>query len=102
MDSPATPSDPVGTFRTPPRILIPKLVRSRDGWKARATERKRQYRKEQIRSRDLANSRQRWKARARKAEQKLHDLQHELDIARTELEQTRGQLAQLQDEVKKN
>ncbi len=27
-------------FRTPPRILIPKSVRSRDAWKAKATSRK--------------------------------------------------------------
>ena len=60
MDSP-TETISASDFRTPPRILIPKLVRSRDQWKAKATARKRQYRQEKIHSRDLESSRERWK-----------------------------------------
>jgi len=56
MDSPTTTRS-ASNFSTPPRILIPKLVRSRDQWKAKATARKQQYRKEQIHSRDLKISR---------------------------------------------
>jgi hypothetical protein len=89
-------------FRTPPRILIPKLVSSRDKWKAKATARKRLYRKEKIHSRDLALSRQRWKDRAVAAEQKLQELQLQLQRSDADLTQTRSQLAQLQDESKKN
>ena len=89
-------------FLTPPRILIPKLVRSRDKWKAKATARKRQYRKEQIHSRDLSLSRARWKERALAAEQKLQDLQQQLQRTQADLAQARSQLAQLQDDSKKN
>ena len=90
------------TFRTPPRILIPKLVRSRDQWKAKAATRKRQYRQEKIRNRDLSLSRQRWKERAEAAAQKLQDLQEQLEAAQADLTQARSQLASLQDDAKKN
>ena len=89
-------------FRTPPRILIPKLVRSRDQWKAKATARKHQYRKEKIHSRDLQHSRQRWKDRALAAEQKLQELQQQLQRAEADLAGARSQIAQLQDDSKKN
>ena len=95
MDSPAEEMVPASDFRTPPRILIPKLVRSRDQWKVKAGERKRQYRKEQIRSRDLSISRERWKERALAAEQQLE--QTEANLA-----EARSQIAQLQDDAKKN
>jgi hypothetical protein len=100
MDS-STPTTPASDFRTPARILIPKLVRSRDQWKAKATTRKRQYRKEMIHSRDLELSRQRWKDRALAAEQKLLDLQQQLHSTQTELAQTRSELAQHHDDSKK-
>jgi hypothetical protein len=95
MDGPTEEMVPANDFRTPPRILIPKLVRSRDQWKAKAGERKRQYRKEQIRSRDLSISRERWKERALAAEQQL--AQKEADLA-----EARAQIAQLQEDAKKN
>jgi hypothetical protein len=101
MDS-STPTTPASDFRTPPRILIPKLVRSRDRWKAKATVRKRQYRKELIHSRDLELSRQRWKDRALAAEQKVLDLEQQLHSSQADLAQTRCELAQHQDDSKKN
>ena len=94
MDSPAT-TTPTNTFHTPPRILIPKLARSRDQWKAKATARKRQYRKEKIHSRDLEISRQRWKERAR-------DAQQQLQRAEADLAEARAQISQLQEDSKKN
>jgi len=45
-------------FQTPPRILIPKLVASRDGWKSKAGARKKALKAAQIRIRDLEASRQ--------------------------------------------
>jgi hypothetical protein len=89
-------------FRTPARILIPKLVSSRDKWKAKATDRKRLYRKEKIHSRDLELSRQRWKDRALAAEQKVLDLEQQLHSSQADLAQTRRELAQHQDDAKKN
>ena len=101
MDSPTKPMA-TSDFRTPPRILIPKLVSSRDKWKAKATARKRLYRKERIRSRDLAHSRQRWKDRALAAEQKLQELQQQQQRAEADLLQARSEIAQLQEDAKKN
>jgi hypothetical protein len=102
MDASAEKTAPASDFRTPPRILIPKLVRSRDNWKAKAAERKRQYRKQIIRSRDLALSRQLWKTRALDAEQKIQELQQQLLRAQTDLALAQSRLAQLQDDSKKN
>jgi hypothetical protein len=98
----STATTSASDFRTPPRILIPKLVRSRDRWKAKATTRKRQYRKEMIHSRDLELSRQRWKDRALAAEQKVLDLEQQLHSSQTDLAQARGELAQHHDDSKKN
>lgn len=46
-------------FQTPPRILTPKLLRSRDAWKVEATQRKAEREALQIRVRDLVASRAR-------------------------------------------
>ena len=51
-------------FQTPPRILIPKLLRSRDAWKVKATQRKAERKALQIRVRDLTASRARHRSRA--------------------------------------
>src|SRR5712664_3755189 len=62
------------TFQTPARILIPKLVASRAGWKGKAGERKRRLKAARIRVRDLEASRQRWHDRADAAELKADEL----------------------------
>ena len=59
MEGPETANDSARAFRSPPRILIPKLAQSRDKWKAKAGRRKRELKKAQIRGRDLAASRER-------------------------------------------
>jgi hypothetical protein len=102
MDDSTTLKEPVPTFRSPPRILIPKLVGSRDKWKVKAGRRKRELKKAQIRSRDLSVSRQRWKERALTAEQQVQELQQQLHHAQGELTQARAEVAHLQEEVKKN
>ena len=102
MDGPAEGMVLASDFRTPPRILFPKLVRSRERWKAKASARQRRYRKEQIRSRDLSLSRQRWKSRALAAEQELQDLRLQPQRAAADLAQARSQIAQLQADAKKN
>lgn len=76
-------------FQTPPRILIPKLLRSRDGWKAKAAQRKAQRKALQIRVRDLTASRERHRRRA-------DQLQQQLDQQRLQLEHTEQQRTQLQ------
>jgi chromosome segregation ATPase len=70
------------TFQTPPRILIPKLLRSRDAWKAKATQRQAQRKALQIRVRDLTVSREGCRQRVELLQQAVHDLQQQLDHAR--------------------
>ena len=94
-------ADAADKFRSPPRILIPKLVQSRDKWKAKATTRKHQLHKEKIRCRDLSISRQLWKERVSAAQQELLDLRLKLQQVEAERDQAQAQLAQLQDDVAK-
>lgn len=70
------------TFRTPPRILIPKLTRSRDAWKAKAAARKAQRKALEIRVRDLETSRERHARRADQLQQRVDQLEHQLHLAR--------------------
>ena len=76
-------------FQTPSRILIPKLLRSRDAWKVKATQRKAERKALQIRVRDLVASRVRHCQRA-------DQLQVELDRVRLQLDHTRQERDQLQ------
>jgi hypothetical protein len=64
-------------FATPARILIPKLVRSRDAWKAKANQRKVQRKSLEIRVRDLANSRDLHRQRADLLQQRVAQLEAE-------------------------
>ena len=69
-------------FKTPPRILIPKLVRSRDAWKAKANARKDQRKTLEIRVRDLEASRELHRLRAEQLLLHNQQLQLQLDSAR--------------------
>lgn len=66
-------------FLTPPRILIPKLVRSRDNWKAKASKRKTQCKALQIRVRDLEASRDSQRSRADQLAKQVLNLQARID-----------------------
>jgi multidrug resistance efflux pump len=101
MDGATMVKEPLPSFCSPPRILIPKLVHSRDTWKAKAGRRQRQLKKEQIRSRDLTASRKLWKDRARAAELQVQALQQQLQLAQHQLEQTRVEVDVLGAELKK-
>ena len=70
------------TFRTPPRILIPKLVRSRDAWKAKAADRKAQRKALEIRVRDLEASRDRHRQLAEQLRRRVAQLERQLVEAR--------------------
>lgn len=72
----------LAAFRTPPRILIPKLVRSRDAWKAKATTRKTQRKALEIRVRDLEASRDLHRQRAEQLQQRVTQLEAQLDDAK--------------------
>ncbi len=66
-------------FQTPPRILIPKLLRSRDAWKVKATQRKAERKALQIRVRDLVASRAHHRQRAVQLQLELDQLRLQLD-----------------------
>lgn len=90
------------SYRSPPRTLIPKLVESRDNWKAKASQRQRDLKKAEIRNRDLALSRTLWKQRAEQAERELLAMQQQLQQAQRQLEQTRDEIIHLQQQEEKN
>jgi hypothetical protein len=101
MEGPTTPNDAPPSFRSPPRILIPKLVESRDKWKAKAGRRKKELKKAQIRSRDLSVSRDLWKERALAAERELQVARQHLDQRQRELEQAHAEVTLLLEEAQK-
>jgi hypothetical protein len=86
------------TFQTPTRILIPKLLKSRDGWKAKATERKKRLKAARIRNRDLEASRKVWRQRAEAAEEQVATLQ---TSAQQELAALRAENERMREELKK-
>ena len=90
------------SFRTPARILIPKLVRGREGWKARANARKKKLKAAVIRIRDLGDSRQKWKDRCQTAEAETLELKARLEQREQELVDARAEIAQLLDAKKKS
>jgi len=83
------------TFRTPSRILIPKLVGSRDGWKRKANERKKKLKAARIRIRDLEMSREGWKQKTGAADMRIAELE-------CQLAQAQQESATLRDELKKS
>ncbi len=99
MDSQQTA--PVPTFLSPPRILIPKLVESRDAWKTKACQRKTKLKAAQVRSRDLLTSRELWKKRALAAEQNAHALAEQLRQTQSQFQQAQATVGQLQQEGEK-
>jgi hypothetical protein len=79
-------------FQTPPRILIPKLLRSRDAWKVKATQRKAERKALQIRVRDLTASRARHRCRADELQLRLDQVQLQFDHARQQRDQLQARL----------
>lgn len=88
-------TDTPAAFQTPPRILIPKLVHSRDTWKHKATRRKAQNKALQIRVRDLTASRLRHRQRADRFAEQLDQLRLQLEHTQQQLHQARQQRAGL-------
>jgi hypothetical protein len=69
-------------FQTPPRILIPKLLRSRDAWEVEAAQRKAERKAPRIRVRDLTASRARHRSRADELRLRLDELRLRHDHVR--------------------
>jgi chromosome segregation ATPase len=98
MESPHT--SPVKQFRSPARILIPKLVESRDAWKLKATQRKTKLQAAGIRTRDLTTSRELWKKRALAAQAQARTLTEQLRQTQAQLQHAQDALTQLQADQK--
>jgi len=100
MDGAATMSEIVESFRTPVRILLPKILKSRDDWKAKSHQRKARLKAASIKIRDLSASRDMWRQRTEQLEEEKRQLQERLERAEREREQTRVALTQLDEEKK--
>lgn len=101
MDGSATMSDIRQTFRTPVRILLPKLLKGRDDWKAKSHERKAQLKSAKIKIRDVSASRDKWRERTEQLQEQNEQLQQRLERAERELDATQATLAQFADAQKK-
>jgi multidrug resistance efflux pump len=101
MDGRATMSEIVETFRTPVRILLPKLLKSRDDWKAKSHQRKAQLKSAKVKIRDLSASRDMWRQRTELLQEDNRQLQEQLERAQRDLEQARAALTPFEEAQKK-
>ena len=101
MDGSATMSEIRETFRTPVRILLPKLLKSRNGWKAKSDRRKAELKAAKIKIRDCSASRDRWRQQTEQLEEENRQLRECAEQADRELAETQAKLAQLEDAKKK-
>jgi chromosome segregation ATPase len=101
MDGVSTMTEIRQTFRTPLRILVPKILKSRDDWKAKSDRRKVQLKSSQIKVRDLTLSREHWRQTAEAAQEEVRELREQLQQSQNELAQTRAALTDLQEAKKK-
>ena len=101
MDGSATMSEIRENFRTPVRILLPKLLKSRNDWKAKSDRRKAQLKAAKIKIRDCSASRDMWRRRSEQLQGENRQLQERLERAERELEQTRAARTQLENAQKK-
>jgi len=101
MDGKVTMSGIREAFRTPVRILLPKLLKSRAGWKAKSDRRKAELKAAKIKIRDCSASRERWRERTERLEEETRRLRERAEQAERELEQTRAALTQLDNAQKK-
>lgn len=97
MDGAATMSKIREKYRTPTRILLPKLLKSRDDWKAKSDARKVKLKAAQIKIRDLTASRELWRERAEQPQTETHQLQEQLQQALRERDAARAEV----DDLKK-
>lgn len=101
MDGCATMSEIRENFRTPMRILVPKLLKSRNDWKAKSDRRKAQLKAAKIKIRDCSASRDRWRQRTEQLQEENRQLQERLQRTERELEQARAALTEMQNAKKK-
>ena len=101
MDGAVTMSEIVKTFRTPVRILLPKLLKGRDDWKAKSHQRKAKLKSANTKIRDLSASRDKWRQRSQRLEEENRQLQERWQQAQRECAQTQASLTELEEAKKK-
>lgn len=101
MDGCRNMSEIGASFRTPVRILFPKILKSRDGWKAKSHRRKAQLKAAKIKIRDVSASRDLWRRRSGELHEQNRRLQQHLAQAEREREEARAALARLAEAQKK-
>lgn len=79
MESLRSFTDITDEFRTPVRLLVPKLLKSRDDWKHKSQQRRAQNKALQINVRDLTASRKNWRDQYQKLLAEHQQLQAERD-----------------------
>ncbi len=67
------------TFKSPDYKLLPFFHRSRDGWKAKAQERKLRVKRLKNRVAALEESRRKWKEKAHAYESRIAELEEEFE-----------------------
>ena len=77
MDGLTAPITGRRSYRTPVSILVPKLVQSRDNWKAKSDRRKHQLKLAKLTIRDLSLSRDSWREKYQQLQQQNHNLQRQ-------------------------
>ena len=101
MDGTLTMSEIQETFHTPLRILVPKLFKSRDDWKAKSHERKAQLKSAKINIRDVSASRDKWRERTEQLQEQNQQLQQRLELAERERDAAHTAMTQLEASQKK-
>ena len=91
MDGAATMAKIREKYRTPTRILLPKLLKSRDDWKAKSDARKVKLKAAQIKIRDLTASREFWRQRAEQPHAESRQLQEQMQQAQRERDEARAE-----------
>ena len=88
MDGASTMTEIRQSFRTPLRILVPKILKSRDAWKAKSDRRKSQLKSAQIKVRDLTLSREHWRQTAEASQEQVREIREQLQQSQNELAQS--------------
>jgi hypothetical protein len=95
MDGAATISEIREKYRTPTRILLPKLLKSRNDWKAKSDARKVKLKAAQVKIRDLTASREFWRQRAEQPQTLNGQLQEQLQQALRDRDEARAEVEDL-------
>jgi len=99
MESLRTLPDIAGEFRTPLRLFVPKLLKSRDDWKSKCLQRRDQNKALQIKVRDLAASREAWRSKFEERLAEQEPLQAERDRLQAERDALRARVDALGREL---